>query len=422
MARTLIRNLRIFDGTGADPFDGDVLIDGETFAAVGRGLAADGADVVDGGGRFAIPGLIDCHVHVTLFGEEGLETYARMGVTTVKDLGGKFEAVMDVLGKSRRGELPGARVLAVGAFVEGDPPAFGERNPLSGNDVGMEVHRTEEEVRATLDRDLAAGVDGIKLYAGLPPGLVRCAIDHIGDRVPVTGHLTATLASEAVAMGIGGLEHCQLTLYRDLATGEHQLGPDDRMANPGYWPKVRRGWAAIDPAGDAAKRLVGAMADAGTVMDPTLVLGGRTDLSFSAEEDAAFTARQRERMAARATGAQPPTPVELEASATPMIRLIEAMHRAGVLVTPGTDCGAVGVPPGYGFHIELSLLAQAMPARDVLANATSGAARWLRRDDLGTIAPGKRADIVLLDADPLADIRNARRISAVYMEGRPVPR
>jgi imidazolonepropionase-like amidohydrolase len=105
-----------------------------------------------------------------------------------------------------------------------------------------------------------------------------------------------------------------------------------------------------------------------------------------------------------------------------MIRLMEEMHRGGIRVTPGTDCGAVGVPPGYGFHIELSLLAQAMPARDVLRSATSVAAHWLRRDDLGTIAPGKRADVVLLNADPLANIANTRDIAAVWMDGEPLQR
>jgi imidazolonepropionase-like amidohydrolase len=164
------------------------------------------------------------------------------------------------------------------------------------------------------------------------------------------------------------------------------------------------------------------MAQARTLMDPTLVLGGRTNLGFTPEEDAAFTANQRQRMSARTGGAQGPSSDELERSAGNMIRLMEEMHRAGVRVTPGTDCGAVGVPPGYGFHTELSLLAQAMPARDVLRNATSVAAHWLRRDDLGAIAPGKRADLVLLNADPLANIVNTREIAAVWVDGEPVAR
>jgi cytosine/adenosine deaminase-related metal-dependent hydrolase len=284
------------------------------------------------------------------------------------------------------------------------------------------VHRTEDDLVRTFERDFAANVDGIKLYAGLPPNLVEAALRIIADRVPVTGHLTATTASQAVAMGIGGLEHCQLTLYRDLVPEEHALGPGDTMGNPAYWGKVRRGWEAIDPLGDKAKRLIAAMARAGTLMDPTLVLGGRTNLGFTAEEDAAFTTNQRQRMSARTAGAQGPSAGELERSAGNMIRLMEEMHRAGIRVTPGTDCGAVGVPPGYGFHIELSLLAQAMPARDVLRSATSVAAHWLRRDDLGAIAPGKRADVVLLNADPLADIANTRDIADVWLDGEPVAR
>jgi imidazolonepropionase-like amidohydrolase len=420
MPRTLIRNTRLFDGAGNGPEAADILIEDDRFKAVGPGLSAAGAEVVEANGRFAMPGMIDCHAHVTLFGEEGLSTYARMGVTTVKDLGGVFESVIALRDRQRRGEVPGARMLTVGAFVEGDPPSWGAA-PL-GTGTGMEIHRTESDVEATLARDFAAGVDGIKLYAGLPPNLVRHAIRTIAGRVPVTGHLTATTASEAIAAGIGCLEHLQLSVYRDLVPHQHALGPGETMGFPGYWLKVRQGWEAIDPLGDPAKRLIAAMAAAGTIMDPTLVLGGRTDLGITEEEDAAFTPAQRQRMAARAAGAPGPVPVDLSRSAGNMIRLVEQMHRGGVLVLPGTDCGAVGVPPGYGYHIELSLLAKAIPAREVLLNATGRPARWLHREDLGVIAPGRRADLVLLDRDPLEDIANTRSISAVYMDGKPVPR
>ncbi len=416
MARTLVRGANVFDGTGSAPSVCDILIDGERFAAVGEGLDAGDAAVVDATGLFAMPGMIDCHVHVTLFGEAGLATYARMGVTTVKDLGGTFESVIDLRDRQRAGKVPGARVAVVGAFVEGDPPSWGAA-PI-GTGTGMEQHRTPPEVDATLARNFAAGVDGIKLYAGLPPNLVGHAIRTIGDRVPVTGHLTATTASEAVGLGIGALEHLQLTLYRDLVPAEHALGPGDIMGNPAYWGKVRRGWEEVEPRGSAAGRVVSAMAKAGTRMVPTLVLGARTDLGFTDEERAAFTPAQRERMAARAAGGAAGPPVDLARSAANMIGVIEAMHAGGVTLLPGTDCGAVGVPPGYGYHIELSLMAKAMPARDVLMAATSKAAAWLRRDDLGAIEPGRRADLVLLRGNPLDDIAQTRNIAGVYMDGQ----
>ena len=412
MTRTLIRNARLFDGTGSDPYRADVLIEDGLFRAVGPDLPADGARVVDAAGRFVMPGMIDCHVHATLFGEEGLRTYARMGVTTVKDLGGAFDDAVGLRRRQREGGVPGARVLVVGAFVEGEPPSWGALFP------GMEVHRSEEEIDRTIARNLDAGVDGIKLYAALPPPLVRRALARVAGAVPVTGHLTATTATEAVAAGIGGLEHLQLTLYRDLVPPEHALGPGDTMGNPAYWGKVRRGWEAIDPA--SSSPLIAAMHAAGTVMVPTLVLGARTDMGFSDEEDAAFTAAQRARLGARPAGPLP-APALLERSAANMLGVVRAMHAAGVSVLPGTDCGAVGVPPGFGYHLELALMARAMPARDVLLAATGRAAEWLRRDDIGVIAPGRRADCVLLDGDPLADIANARRIAAVYMDGEAVP-
>jgi imidazolonepropionase-like amidohydrolase len=154
-------------------------------------------------------------------------------------------------------------------------------------------------------------------------------------------------------------------------------------------------------------------------MVPTLVLGARTDIDFTPEEDAAFTSAQRERLQQRAqtAGAARWSSEMLRPSAERMMAVIRAMHAAGVRLLPGTDCGAVGVPPGYGYHIELALLAQELPNAEVLAAATSGAAAWLRRDDLGAIAPGKRADLVLIDGDPLTDIADTRKVAAVWMDG-----
>jgi Amidohydrolase family len=311
---TLIRGARVFDGTGVPPVEADVLIEGDRIAAVGPTIGApDGAEVVEAAGKFLMPGMIDAHVHATLFGEEGLQTYARLGVTTVKDLGGDFEQAMSLRERSRAGKVPGARVFAVGAFVEGDPAAWGAAGATAFS--GMEVHRDDAEIERTIARNLDAGVDGIKLYAGLPPQLVRRAIEIVARRVPVTGHLTATTAREAIDAGIDGLEHLQLTLYRDLVPHEHRLEADDTMANLAYWGKVRRGWEAIDPAGEAAHRIVSAMAGRGVRLIPTLVLGARVDTEFTPEEEAAFTDAQRQRLAMRPAGARPAS-AELERSAT----------------------------------------------------------------------------------------------------------
>jgi hypothetical protein len=419
MPTTLIRGARVFDGSGAPASVADVLVEGDRILAVDADVAQpDGAEVVDAAGKFLMPGMIDSHVHATLFGEEGLLTYARMGVTTVKDLGGAFDDVLSLRQRSRDGAVPGARVLCVGAFVEGDPPSWG---PMSAALPWMQLHRTEADVERTIARAIEAGVDGIKMYAGLPPDLVAATIREVAGRLPVTGHLMATKASEAVEAGIDCMEHLQLTLYRDLIApdSEFAFAPGDHMGDVNYWGKVRRGWETIDATTESAKRTIGAMAERGTRMVPTLVLGARTDIDFTPEEDAAFTSAQRERMQQRAqtAGAARWSSEMLRPSAERMMAVIRAMHAAGVRLLPGTDCGAVGVPPGYGYHMELALLAQELPNATVLASATSGAAAWLRRDDLGAIAPGKRADLVLIDGDPLSDIADTRKIAAVWMDG-----
>ena len=360
-----------------------------------------------------MPGMIDGHVHATLVGEEGLLTYARLGVTTIKDLGGVFDQTMSLRERSRAGTAHGARVLAVGAFVEGDPPSWGGAAGTAFS--GMEVHQDDADIERTISRNLAAGVNGIKLYAALPPRLVRRAIEVVDRRVPVTGHLTATTATEAIEAGIDGLEHLQLTLYRDLAPDAVALAPGETMANPGYWAKVRRGWEEIDPKGKAVGQIAALMASRQVRLIPTLVLGARVETGFDADEEAAFTELQRQRLAARPAGPRP-SPADLERSAGNMIAVVEQLRRAGVAVLPGTDCGAVGVPPGYGYHMELALLAKAMPnaavRRGDLRRGCVAASRRSR-----TIAPGKRADVVLIDGDPLREIADTRRITAVWLDG-----
>ncbi len=129
MARPLaIAGVTLIDGTGAPPIDNaTIVIDGETIASVGQGGNAPAdAEVIDGSGHWAVPGLIDTHVHVELVGRESLPLWLALGVTTVRDLGGSLGFMVETRRLQRDGSA-NARLLFSGPMIDGDPPTWPAR-------------------------------------------------------------------------------------------------------------------------------------------------------------------------------------------------------------------------------------------------------------------------------------------------------
>jgi hypothetical protein len=224
--------------------------------------------------------------------------------------------------------------------------------------------------------------------------------------------------------GINGLEHALLTPYNDFVPEEKRTAHDEVMLSPGFWAKVIVGWAEVDFDSDLSKRWISLVVEKDVSFCPTLtVLPGAGDQPGEDELRYSPTVAERwlEATQQREAITPPPEWVQIAQRArTKLQELVARTHEAGGRVVSGTDTGAVrSLVPGFALHHELGYLSDAgLSNMDVLRCATARAAEALGRDDLGTIAPGKRADVLLLRRNPLDDISALRDIERVVADGR----
>lgn len=431
-----IRNATLIDGTGADPLPGaTVLLSGERIVAAGPGTQVevpDGVEVLDGTGRWLVPGLVDLHVHVNNCGPEAFALWLANGVTTIRDIGGDIASLIPWRAELAAGKRTGPRLFTHGPMIDGAPSPFGRMPGGAFGQMWTEVDSPAAGITEA-ERLLAAGVDGLKLYQMLPPETAVAIIRHVDGRVPITGHLTATHASEAICAGINHLEHNFVTPYNEICRAEDRTAPGAGWQTPGFIAGVHAGWARADFDAPHARAFIELMAESRVYFNPTMTWGTNALALAETEEEQgerflppvmrqrrADQERRMHELAERGQTPPQPDPGLLRASAEKQLEFVSRLIEAGALVMAGTDTGALPGIPGFTLHRELRWLARAgMAPMTIIARATRVAAEALRRaDDQGTIRPGRRADLLVLDANPLADIRNLRRIHRVVKDGR----
>ncbi|HXH22498.1 MAG TPA: amidohydrolase family protein [Dehalococcoidia bacterium] len=447
----LITNGTLIDGSGGSPRAAmSVLVERGRISAVAPAAELGGAAaarVIDASGKWLIPGLIDMHVHVMLSGgEDALFAWLGCGITTIRDVGGAPDFMLPLREAVASGEKTGPRIVTYGPMLDGSPPIFGggRRGPtLPGAAELTWILEDESDVDRACDDLIARGVDGFKLYAGLRPDLLTAFIRRVDGRVPVTGHLSRTWASEAIEAGINCLEHVHATVYQDVVRPEHRHPREEGNGFiPNYWTWLNTGWAEADLDADYVNRFVDLLVSRRVALSPTTVLitGGMATREALDEPGLKYTPKalaerrrqqqemmQRMREEAERSG-RPMPPVaqgdpEVGARARENeLRFLRKVYDAGGILVPSTDTGAApNQVPGFALHRELALFSEAgIPNAKVIEMATSVAARVLRRDhDYGTISPGKRADLLILGGDPIADIGNTRKVELVIKDGRP---
>ena len=431
-------HVTVLDGTGAPPIaDATVVVrDGRIESVAPGGAVPAGTPVVDATGKFLIPGLFEMHGHAALDVESRgavLPASIAFGVTSVRVAGTEQTPaqVRALRGDIAAGRVLGPRLFAAGRVIEGPEPP--------GDETYFYVLRTRPDGVAAAESLHAGGWDFIKTYNGVPrEALLGLLARARALKVPVGGHLPfAVAAAEASDSGFGSIEHVTGIPFgcsaREAELIQRLVGARttrDRSQTSSMRLVIQRAQLEALASADSAKcaDLFARFARNGTHQVPTLVANRaaahHTEDSLGADPRLAWVPKSTRDRWNPAPGARKENHAPEDATGERALyeaqaRLVGQMHRAGVPIMAGTDVLAHYVFPGASLHDELRLLVEAgLSPMDALRAATSVPARWLGADSLGVIAPGRRADLVLLDADPLADIRNTSRIAGILADGR----
>jgi len=400
----------LVDATGAAPVpDAVVVVDGGRIVAAGpRSMVKipRGARRIDVRGKTILPGLWDMHAHFQQV--EWGPVYLAAGITTVRDCGNELDFVRAASSAIAGGRGLGPRIL-LACIVDGQGP----------RSVGTSQLSDATEIAPLIDRFRAAGCLQVKIYSSLPPALIAplAAAAHAAG-MSVTGHIPAGIgAVHAVEAGMDMINHLHF-VTRALLPPSYD--PDANLPQP----VVRRAMGEIDLESESVRRTLDLLAARGVVVDPTIALAelGSTahdelravepglgklpgplrpmfeTFGFSAGSGATAAAEEARRLRA------------LD------LAVVRALHAHGVPIVAGTDQAV----PGHSLYRELELyVAAGMTPLEAIRTATAVPAKVMKLDaELGTIEPGKRADLIVVDANPLDDIRNLRRVSTVVTGGR----
>ena len=401
----VIHDVTVFDAenAAAQPHH-DVVIEGNRIISViPTQPPPAGAEIVDGRGKTLIPGLWDMHAHVQPI--DGLLNLAA-GVTTVRDLANDVD---DLLARKKRieaGEELGTRIVMAG-FMDGPGPYQGPNKVLVSS---------EKEGRDWVAKYASMGMVQIKMYSSLKPELVAPIAEEAHRRgLRVSGHVPAFMtASDAVRAGYDEIQHLNFLLLnfmpdvKDTRTPARFLEPAKRTAD-------------LDLASSQVSEFIALLKDRHTALDLTLNIFESMMLDRPGQLDARLApvaSRLPVQIRRGLYAGFMPVPEGMDgrykASWKRSLELVHLFWPSGIPIEAGTDGTA-----GFCLHRELELDAAAgIPPAQVLQLATYGAARIMGLNkDLGLIRPGKLADLVLIDGDPLADISAVRKTALTIKDG-----
>ena len=406
----VIKNVTVFDSLNANKVPGQrVTVRDERIVSVeaesGQPTAA-GAQVIDGTGKMLLPGLWDMHQH--FFPDLAVFDIAS-GITTARDLANSIEDLGKLKKHIEQGEQIGPRIVLAG-FIDGPGPYEGPVKVLAA---------TPEEARQRVDDYAKLGYVQIKIYSSVKPELVPVIIDEahkLGLRV--SGHVpSGMIAEQFVRDGADEIQHMNFVFLNFMPDVTETRTPA-RFTEPG------KRAAGIDLNSPQVNQFIALLKEHHTVIDPTIAFweGTYTDRPGAARKiDGYMFDRlllQIQRNSKTAGGALPipdaATDQLYRASYANFVRMVKKLYDNGIQLVPGTDAGS-----GYAFDRELEIYVQAgIPASEVLRMATLEAATVMRQDkDLGSIASGKYADVILVEGDPTKNISDIRKVDTVIKAG-----
>ncbi len=416
-----------------------IVVDSTRISAVGPSSdirTAPDARIVDGTGTFVIPGIWDMHTHITESSSWLFPMSVALGVTGLRDMGGPLDSLL--AWKTRLGNrdiaprVIGAGPIILGAARDPDPRVVLVRDPATAS--------------AIVDSLTRRGVDFIKVHDWVPRDVYLALAAAAKARgTTIAGHLPVQVdVATAVQAGQRSIEHDGnteggLLLHVSTRSAEYLpvvaalVGkPFDPNAMVGSWPAAKLRALTESFSEAKADSIAKLLANGHVAVTPTF-LGYTT--AYSAPPDSALlrdprmaflprSFRESEESQIRDYWSAPRSAERTQAASdliAARVRLIRALLRNGVLLLAGTDFSSwPGAFPGYALHDELAALVRdvGLTPAEALRTATINPARFLNAtDSLGTIAPGKLADFVLLSGDPLTDIRRTRDVRDVVLNG-----
>jgi imidazolonepropionase-like amidohydrolase len=406
----VIKNVTVFDSTTARTLATQrVTVRGERIVSVEAetGQAADAStQVIDGSGKMLLPGLWDMHQH--LVADTAVLDIAA-GITTIRDLANSIEELGKLKKHIEQGEQVGPRIVLAG-FIDGPGPFEGPVKVLAA---------TPEEARQRVDHYADLGYVQIKIYSSVKPELVPVIIEEAHKRgLRVSGHVpSGMIAEQFVRDGADEIQHMNFVFLNFMPDVTETRTPA-RFTEPG-----KRG-AALDLNSTQVNQFIALLKEHHTVIDPTMAIWEATFTDRPgtiSKIDAAMFDRLplQVQRGAKSAGEALPTPDAAtdqlyRASYANMVRMVKKLYDNRITIVAGTDQGS-----GYALDRELEIYnAAGIPATEVLRMATLTAAQIMKRDaDLGSITPGKLADMILIDGDPTARISDIRKVDTVVKGG-----
>jgi imidazolonepropionase-like amidohydrolase len=406
----VITNVGVFDSPDAKTVPAQrVTVRGERIVSVeaehGQPVPS-GAQVINGTGKMLLPGLWDMHQHLSA---DNAFFDIAAGITTIRDLGNPIDELSKLNAHIERDEQVGPRIVLAG-LIDGPGPFQGPINVLAS---------TPEEARKCVDRYADLGYVQIKIYSSVKPELVPVIIEEAHKRgLRVSGHVPAGMvASQFVQDGADEIQHMNFVFLNFMGDVKETRTPA-RFIEPG------KRAAGIDLNSAQVNQFIALLKEHHTVIDPTMTIWEATyvDRPGKPSHEDAYMFDRLPLQAQRGSivaGEALPTPDAAtdqlyRASYANMVRMVKKLYDNNVTLVAGTDLGM-----GYSLHRELEIYNQAgIPAPEVLRMATYTAAKVMKKDrEFGVIAPGKMADLVLVNGDPAANISDIRKIETVIKGG-----
>jgi imidazolonepropionase-like amidohydrolase len=397
----ILEGATVIDGTGDLPKPNTTIVINESRIAYLSSDTANNYDlnfsaaknVINLTGKYIIPGLFDMHAHVAnvrknSYNQNESEYMLRMllthGVTTIRNPGGSTEQSVALRENVSEGKIVGPQIFTAGQLLNTPqiPVPFVERQV-----------QTEQDVRQEVRTQAAVGVDYVKLYVGLTPELVQAAINEAhSNGIKVIGHLYLTSWTDAANLGIDALTHgvpvspfllSEANQQRFLEAGDHPF-------NHFLWLDL------VDLNGDEIREMINALVNNNIPVDPTLDI---------------YEAMVKEEPQNQYLWPK-------------VLQLTKMLYENGVTLLSGSDIPNFELVPGVSLHHELEILVEAgIPTLEVIKIATRNGAQALGiEEDVGTIEPGKQADMIVLSDNPVEEINNTKKIEAVINNGQLIER